>query len=86
VRAGRGTAGKLLYDEALYNETTASMENLKEILQKVNRGDGSVGMLVNDEEFYNNAKLSLQKLEKSVESLEDTGPLSVLGMAVGRLF
>lgn len=86
VDAGRGTAGKLLRDEALYNEATASMTNLKEILEKVNRGEGSVGRLVNEEEFYQNAKLTLQKVEKSVESLEDTGPLSVLGIAVGSLF
>jgi len=86
VSAGEGSIGKMLSDDTLYTETTASMSNLKEILQKINRGEGSVGMLVNDEAFYNNAKLTLQKVEKSVESLEDTGPLSVLGIAVGSLF
>lgn len=86
VEAGGGTLGKLLRDDTLYNETTVSMTNLKEILQKINRGEGSVGLLVNEDQFYNNAKLTLQKLEKSVESLEDTGPLSVLGIAVGSLF
>lgn len=86
VDEGKGTIGKLLRDDTLYNETTASMTNLKEILQKVNRGEGSAGKLVNDDALYNNAKLTLQKVEKSVESLEDTGPLSVLGIAVGKLF
>jgi phospholipid/cholesterol/gamma-HCH transport system substrate-binding protein len=86
VNAGKGTAGLLIRDEALYTEATASMTNLKEILEKINRGEGSVGQLVNEEDFYNNAKLTLQKVEKSVESLEDTGPLSVLGIAVGSLF
>jgi len=86
VKAGRGTVGRLVTDETLYTEATESMTNLKEILQKVNRGEGSVGKLINEQEFYNNAKLTLQKVEKSVESLEDTGPLSVLGIAVGSLF
>lgn len=86
VRAGKGTVGLLLQDPSLYGETSESMRNLKEILQKVNRGEGSVGQLVNEKEFYDNAKLALQKLEKSVESLEDTGPLSVLGLAIGNLF
>jgi phospholipid/cholesterol/gamma-HCH transport system substrate-binding protein len=86
VNAGEGTVGLLLRDDALYTEATGSMSNLREILEKINRGEGSVGMLVNDVEFYNNAKLTLQKVEKSVESLEDTGPLSVLGIAVGSLF
>ncbi|HEY9508876.1 MAG TPA: MCE family protein, partial [Verrucomicrobiae bacterium] len=86
VNAGQGTLGKLVKDEALYNETTASMTNLKEILQKINQGQGSVGKLVNDQEFYRNAKLTLQKLDKATEGLEDQGPLSVLGIAVNSLF
>jgi phospholipid/cholesterol/gamma-HCH transport system substrate-binding protein len=86
INAGQGTLGKLLKDETLYRDTTESMTNLKEILQKINRGQGSVGKLVNDESLYKNAKLSLQKLDKATEGLEDQGPLSVLGIAVGSLF
>ena len=86
VNAGQGTIGKLVKDETLYNETTASMTNLREILQKINQGQGSVGKLVNDQEFYRNAKLTLQKLDKATEGLEDQGPLSVLGIAVNSLF
>ena len=86
VNAGQGTVGKLLKDETLYRETTESMTNLKEILQKVNQGKGSVGKLINDQEFYKNAKLTLQKLDQATEGLEDQGPLSVLGLAVSKLF
>jgi hypothetical protein len=35
---------------------------------------------VNNKDFYDNAKLSLQKLDKAADSLEDTGPLSVIGI------
>ena len=86
VNSGQGTVGKLIKDDALYNETTSSMTNLKEILQKVNRGQGSVGKLVNDESLLKNVKLSLQKLDKATESLEDTGPLSVIGSMANSLF
>jgi phospholipid/cholesterol/gamma-HCH transport system substrate-binding protein len=86
VNAGQGSLGKLVKDDKLYNETTASMTNLKEILQKINNGNGTVGKLVNDQEFYKDAKLSLQKLDKATESLEDTGPLSLLGSLVTTLF
>jgi phospholipid/cholesterol/gamma-HCH transport system substrate-binding protein len=86
INAGQGTIGKLLHDETLYHETAASMTNLKEILQKINQGQGTVGKVVNDEELYRNAKLTLQKLNQATEGLEDQGPLSVLGVAVGKLF
>jgi myo-inositol-1-phosphate synthase len=42
--------------------------------------------LVQGVEFYKNAKLSLQKLDQATEGLEDQGPLSVLGLAVSKLF
>lgn len=86
INAGQGTVGKLLHDETLYRETTASMTNLKEILQKINQGQGTVGKIVNDQELYKNAKLTLQKLDKATEGLEDQGPLSVMGILVNKFF
>jgi phospholipid/cholesterol/gamma-HCH transport system substrate-binding protein len=86
ISSGQGTLGKLATDDALYNSTEASMTNLNQILFKINHGDGTIGKLVNNQEFYSNAKLSLQKLDKAADSLEDTGPLSVVGIVVGRLF
>jgi phospholipid/cholesterol/gamma-HCH transport system substrate-binding protein len=86
VNAGQGTLGKLVKDEALYLETTASMTNLKEILEKINQGQGTIGKLVNEQEFYKNAKLTLQKVDKATEGLEDQGPLSVLGILANNLF
>jgi phospholipid/cholesterol/gamma-HCH transport system substrate-binding protein len=86
ITNGQGTLGKLVTDETLYNSTTASMTNLNQILLKINQGQGTVGKLVNDQEFYKNAKLSLQKLDKATDSLEDQGPLSVLGIMANNLF
>jgi phospholipid/cholesterol/gamma-HCH transport system substrate-binding protein len=85
VNAGQGTIGKLVKDDTLYRETTATMSNVRQITDKINSGQGSVGKLVNDQEFYKNAKMSLQKLDKAMESLEDTGPLSLFGTVVSSL-
>ena len=84
ISNGQGTLGKLVTDETLYNATTASMTNLTQILQKINQGQGTVGKLVNDQEFYKNAKLSLQKVDKAADSLEDEGPITVVGMLVNQ--
>jgi phospholipid/cholesterol/gamma-HCH transport system substrate-binding protein len=62
------------------------MTNLKQILEKMNSGQGTVGKLINDQEFYKNAKLTLQKVDKATESLEDQGPLSVIGIIASGLF
>jgi phospholipid/cholesterol/gamma-HCH transport system substrate-binding protein len=86
INAGEGTLGKLAKDDSLYRETTGAMTNLHAILLKLNQGQGTVGKLINDDSFYRNAKLTLQKVDKATESLEDQGPLSVLGLAIGTLF
>lgn len=85
VAAGKGTIGKLVTDETLFNATTASMTNLNQILLRINQGQGTIGKLVNDQEFYKNAKLTLQKVDKAADSLEDQGPLSVLGIMANQL-
>ena len=86
ITNGQGTIGKLITDDTLYNSTTASMTNLDQILLKINGGQGTVGKLVNDQDFYKNAKLSLQKLDTAADSMEDEGPLSVLGILANNLF
>jgi phospholipid/cholesterol/gamma-HCH transport system substrate-binding protein len=86
INAGQGTVGRLLKDDTLYVETTGSMTNLHQILLKINHGQGTVGQLINDDSTLRNIKLSMQKLDKMTDSLEDTGPLSVLGTMVTTLF
>lgn len=81
--AGQGTIGKLLTDDSLFNTAKDSMTNLNEILYKINKGNGTLGKLVNDKEILDNAKLSLQKIDKAADSLEDQGPLSVIGILAG---
>ena len=86
VNEGKGTIGKLVKDETLYNETTAAMTSMRQVLDKVNNGQGSIGKLLNDDSLLRNVKMTLQKVDKATEGLEDQGPLSVLGMAINSLF
>ncbi len=86
ARAGQGTVGKLLTDDTLYRDAAGTMSNAHSIMLKIDDGQGTVGQLINDKSFLKDAKLSLQKLDKATESLEDTGPLSILGTMMSSLF
>jgi phospholipid/cholesterol/gamma-HCH transport system substrate-binding protein len=86
ARTGHGTLGRLLTDDSFYVQAAGAMSNLHSILIKIDQGQGTVGQLINDDTFLKDAKLSLQKLDKATESLEDTGPLSILGTMVSSLF
>jgi len=86
INKGEGTMGKLVNDPALYNEFKETVVNLKEITRKINEGQGTMGKLVNDDKLYRDALSTLKKTEKAMEGLQDTGPISVIGSAVGTLF
>jgi len=70
----------------LYAESTEAMKNLREIMQKINRGDGSLGMLVNDDSLFKSARATLQKVDNATETMEDQGPISIIGVMFNGLF
>jgi phospholipid/cholesterol/gamma-HCH transport system substrate-binding protein len=86
MNSGKGTMGRLMVDDSLFRETTNMLTNLREVAEKLNRGHGTVGQLINDDAFLRNLKLTLQKVEKATETLEDAGPLQVIGTAAGSIF
>jgi phospholipid/cholesterol/gamma-HCH transport system substrate-binding protein len=86
VKSGQGSLGRIIYDDALHHQAAGAMTNLNQILEKINNGDGTVSQLINTNSMMKDVKLSLQKLDKATESLEDTGPLSILGTMVNSLF
>lgn len=86
LNSGKGTMGRLLVDDSLFRETTNMVTHLREVAEKLNRGNGTVGQLINDDAFLRNLKLTLQKVEKATETLEDAGPLQVIGTAAGSIF
>jgi phospholipid/cholesterol/gamma-HCH transport system substrate-binding protein len=69
VREGKGTVGKLVRDEKLYNELTATLGEVKAALNEVRGGEGTVGMLVKSNEAYTEAIRSLQEVRGLVASV-----------------
>ena len=48
LRAGRGTAGKLMTDDVLYQEMTGLVNAMQQVATNINRGRGSLGRLATD--------------------------------------
>lgn len=86
LRAGKGSLGKMLQDESLYDNVSESMARINRIATKIDEGQGTLGRLVNEDDLYRDAKTTLHKVEKSVDGINDTGPLSALGVVLGTLF
>jgi phospholipid/cholesterol/gamma-HCH transport system substrate-binding protein len=63
IRAGRGTVGKLMTDEALYTELRRFAETAGDLTQGLREGRGSLGRLLNDRQAADSLEASLKNIE-----------------------
>jgi phospholipid/cholesterol/gamma-HCH transport system substrate-binding protein len=69
IRAGKGTAGKLITDEQLYKELNAFLASAETVVDSVNKGKGTLGQLVNDPTAYKALNASLTNLSEMTRRL-----------------
>ena len=72
LRAGRGTAGKLFTDEALYRQMEAFVAAAADVTRQMNSGNGTLGRLINDPAAYNSLRASLDNLRVTTERLNSS--------------
>lgn len=64
IRAGKGTLGKLVTDEALYNEVTKFVDAANAVATNLRNGRGTLGKLANDDQAYDQLAASLKNLQE----------------------
>jgi phospholipid/cholesterol/gamma-HCH transport system substrate-binding protein len=83
IASGKGTVGKLINDDALYNSAYATVTNLQDvatgvkqavakaqgIIDQVNAGQGTVGKLVKDETLYRETTASMTNLKEILQKI-----------------
>ena len=75
INSGQGTIGKLVNEDALYNDARASLANLNAITDKINHGEGTLGLLVNDESLYLEVKQVIGDIRATVDEMRETSPI-----------
>jgi len=63
IRSGRGTLGKLMTDESLYNELEAFVSSAEQVTRGFNEGRGTLGRLAQDPTAAHALERSLSNLE-----------------------
>ena len=86
VKSGKGTLGMLLYDEPTANSLKLSMNNLREVSDKLNSGKGTLGKLISDDTLYLSVQATMKKADRAIEGLGDSGPITAVGVVAGKLF
>lgn len=70
IEKGQGTLSKLISDDKLYKDLTATAENLKKVSAQIESGQGTLGKLVKDEELYKSLRQTVANLESVSKRLE----------------
>lgn len=63
VAAGEGTLGKLIHDDAVYNNLQETLANLRDVSDKLAKGQGTIGKLINDETVYTDLQSTMSNLK-----------------------
>ena len=63
VEAGKGTIGKLLVDEELYNRFLNIMKEVERMSSALNEGKGTLGKLLKDETIYEDVRKTIARLD-----------------------
>jgi phospholipid/cholesterol/gamma-HCH transport system substrate-binding protein len=70
LQSGKGTIGKFIYDQTLYNHLNTSVTKLDQMATDLEGGKGSLGKLMADETFYNNATSTFDHLNKVLDEMQ----------------
>ncbi len=70
VEAGRGSIGKLIFDEELYRRANAMLDDVQTITGAVREGKGTIGRLLYDDGLYTDTRRTLARIDGLAAGLE----------------
>lgn len=70
VEVGKGSIGKLLVDEELYNKVLAIVNEVDKLAVALNDDRGTIGKLLYRDEVYNDVRKSLARIDNLMEGIE----------------
>jgi len=86
VKAGKGTIGALVFDQKAGDDVKASIANLRAVSDKLAKGEGTLGKLINDDSMLRDAQAIMKKADRALDGLDDTGPITAVGVVAKGLF
>jgi phospholipid/cholesterol/gamma-HCH transport system substrate-binding protein len=83
---GEGPLDFLVNDKQSAEKLKTSVDNIHQFTEKLNGQKNTIGKLINDQELYDRAQGILTKVEGAVEGIENSGPITAVGVTAGTLF
>jgi len=70
VEVGKGSIGKLLVDDELYQRVVAIVAEVEKISHVVGRGQGTVGKLLYDEAMYDEVRGTIKRVDSAIAGIQ----------------
>jgi phospholipid/cholesterol/gamma-HCH transport system substrate-binding protein len=70
VEAGKGSIGKLLVDETLYNHFLAIVDEAQQLVNALNSDKGTIGKLIYDPALYNQVQGTIGRVDNMLQQLQ----------------
>jgi phospholipid/cholesterol/gamma-HCH transport system substrate-binding protein len=70
VQSGKGSLGKLVYDQTLYNHLNSATGTLDRMATRIDQGQGTLGKLMADETLYNTTVATVDRLSKVIDDMQ----------------
>ncbi len=86
IKSGKGALGEIVYDQQTADNIKASIQNVRDVSDKLAKGEGTLGKLINDDSLYTTAQNTLNKADRAIDGLNDSGPITAVGIAANALF
>jgi phospholipid/cholesterol/gamma-HCH transport system substrate-binding protein len=71
IEDGKGTIGKFLRDETLYNNLSSATDEMRKLVVAFNRPDSTLGHLINQDDLYQDFRGTMSRVNKLMDGLED---------------
>ena len=71
IEAGKGTIGRLMVDEQLYDNLNATVRETNKVASAISSGQGTVGRLLYDDALYGEMRAAVQRLDALLASVAD---------------
>jgi phospholipid/cholesterol/gamma-HCH transport system substrate-binding protein len=86
VKSGKGLVGTLVFDETAAGDLKASIANFRAMSDKIANGEGTLGKLLSDDSLLRDAQAIMKKADRALDGLDDSGPMTAVGIIAGGLF
>ena len=74
------------YDPQSAANMKTAVQNIRNVSDKLASGQGTLGRLINDDSLYQSAQGTLKKADRALDGMNDSGPISAVGVVANALF